>query len=648
MCSQSITSAESVQSVLLQHQKHARHSGQRALVAIEMASQSVVPELHSLNAQRGAHATADTADRVSAWLGTVRHFVVWSTAPGWQLQELAAALGTLAAGGLAVIVYHRQALSESALLARLLAPGVSSPVVHHYVLTQRVHAEAFAAISRDVVKRNTAAVSQSAEALDEQTHLLDQALTHWQTRASQYEAALIVITGPRGSGKSALLGRLQSVLTASGHTCLITGPRKSSCSSLLQFADTSARFVNVEYAALHAPCTVFVDEAASLPIDRLRQLVQQHAHIVMATTIEGYEATGRAFEILALKELPTWQTELPSHVLHLRTQHPMRWQATDPLDQTLREAFLLPRHEFAVCTAANAFSLNDMIIKPVSREELAEKPELARALVDLLNATHYQSSLAATDDVLSGRLGVLVATVQCDVVGAVTLMREASVPSALRQDVIAGKRRLRDRLLPQLLARCANDEAALTEAYLRVVRIAVHPSLQRRGIGRALVTELLSNHSCGMSVGAVYADQERASRFWASLGFTRFHLGQRINPRSGRASAAVMHSNKPIVQSLLNKALMIYNDNQQPSVQEPRTHLDKELLEALASGRRGLAETRAAVWRLWRGSGGLVPPDLPLWPELPGVSSSMTRRQRERHTVQWVKRQLSNGDSPDA
>ena len=183
---------------------------------------------------------------------------------------------------------------------------------------------------------------------------------------------------------------------------------------------------------------------------------------------------------------------------------------------------------------------------------LHDDEPLLRRTVRLLAETHYQSALHDAEHLLAGRLALWIAGrtggPHGEPLGAALVAFEGGIDPALGADILAGRRRLPDQLLPQLLARAAHDTAALGARYARVVRIAVAPHARRRGIGSALLGAIATGACASKELavtppsatGAAFADEPGAAAFWQANGFATFHVGTRVNPRSGTASRAVL------------------------------------------------------------------------------------------------------------
>ena len=126
-----------------------------------------------------------------------------------------------------------------------------------------------------------------------------------------------VLISDRGRGKSAALGIAAArVLRDPGHHILVTAPRRSAAASVflhaarllpgsvlhggqLSVASSVLEFVGPERLRSKAltASLVMIDEAAALPIPLLHDILRRHSRLAFATTVHGYEGSGRAFEL---------------------------------------------------------------------------------------------------------------------------------------------------------------------------------------------------------------------------------------------------------------------------------------------------------------------------------------------------------------
>ena len=372
----------------------------------------------------------------------------------------------------------------------------------------------------------------SADALDAQAHAFERARA-----ALAHPRSTVVVTGTRGRGKSALLGRLHRELDAGGEPPLVTSALRGAIDSLERHARARVRFAAPEAALRAPPGTLLVDEAAALPASVLAGLLARHDRVVLATTVDGHEAAGRAFAV----RLDALLGERCGRAARIGLDRPMRWASDDPVERLARRALLLDATGPTAPATGAAFAPAPGAVPdaaPVTASRLRADEALLRALVRLLSGTHYQSAPHDAEHLLAGSLDAWAARLDGRLVGVALVAREGGIDAALAPDVLAGRRRLPDQLLPQLLARAAGDGAALGARYARVVRVAVEARARRRGVGSALLRAIEAGGAD--ATGACFAAEPDAVRFWLANGYRAFHAGRRVNPRSGRASVSVL------------------------------------------------------------------------------------------------------------
>ncbi|MCA9541937.1 MAG: tRNA(Met) cytidine acetyltransferase, partial [Myxococcales bacterium] len=195
-----------------------------------------------------------------------------------------------------------------------------------------------------------------------------------------------VLTSDRGRGKSAALGiavgRLLAeqpekrrdillvapTLTAVGpvfaHAGRLLGARPAADGTLtgpggtLRFAAPAELVGPLPEASL-----VLIDEAAALPLPLLSRLLAA-PRVVFATTVHGYEGTGRGFAVrfrgLLDRETPGWRA--------VRLETPLRWAPNDPIEHTLFRALLLD------ATPAEGLPRLPGDVLPAARRARAELP----------------------------------------------------------------------------------------------------------------------------------------------------------------------------------------------------------------------------------------------------------------------------------
>ena len=509
-------------------------------------------------------ATPDVAHRVQRLLGGESDGVRVALAParvggcddrrGASPALLAAALGTVRAGGLVVLVAPRGPARRSALARRLVERLERSAAAPDGLVTAVRLAPGFGRRercapsgpagppARRAPRVPLPAPVPSSAALAEQERLLARARV-----VLARPRGTVVLLGARGRGKSALAGRLHRLATdrPSGAAPLVTSAARGAVTSLERHAGAAVRFVPPDVALREPAATLFVDEAATLPTALLGALLARHGRAVLATTVSGHETAGRAFAQRLARLLGPER----AGAAVLEPERAMRWREGDPLERALDRALLLdamatrPSDASAGPSAAGRPRTAARVRRVPPARWRADEGAL-RALVRLLAATHYQSALDDVEHVLGGALDAYVATDADGLVGAALVAREGGLDPGLGPDVLAGRRRLPDQLLPQLLARAAGDPSALDARYARVVRIAVAPRARRAGVGSALLRTVAAPATPALhavdAIGASFAAEDGATAFWLANGYRCFHEGTRINPRSGTTSRSML------------------------------------------------------------------------------------------------------------
>jgi tRNA(Met) cytidine acetyltransferase len=121
---------------------------------------------------------------------------------------------------------------------------------------------------------------------------------------------------------------------------------------------------------------------------------------------------------------------------------------------------------------------------------------------------------------------------------------EGGLDTNLAQEIFAGRRRPRGHLLPQTLCAHAGLFEATRLRFARIVRIAVHPAAQGRGLGRSLINGILRDDWTADAdlVGASFGATLDLLDFWRHCNFTPVHIGTARNAATGAHAAVVLRS----------------------------------------------------------------------------------------------------------
>lgn len=349
----------------------------------------------------------------------------------------------------------------------------------------------------------------------------------------------VVLTADRGRGKSAALGMAASQLLAAGKRVLLTAPSRATVATVFKHAEHSPAFFAPDDLLQTLPQgdVLLVDEAAAIPVPLLLKMLEQYPRCVFSTTLHGYEGSGRGFALRFQKELdvraPAWQA--------VRLQQPIRWAENDPLERFINQALLLDA-DLAPCPPCGERAGDGgecAEYRQLDRDELAQNEPLLRQLFGLLITAHYQTRPSDLRQMLDAPdISIHVLERQDSIVAVALLSREGGLDAELTAAIHAGTRRPHGHPVPQTLTFHAKIPGAAQLVCERVMRIAVHPTLQQQGLGAQLLQHLLGFAATNGAdyVGVSYAMTPELLRFWERAGFVLARVGFRKDTASGSRS----------------------------------------------------------------------------------------------------------------
>ncbi len=353
---------------------------------------------------------------------------------------------------------------------------------------------------------------------------------------------VMVVTAPRGRGKSALAGMHLRYLQGNA---IVTAPTRAATDVLAQFAGDAVNFIPPDALLQRLvdgdpdrPDWLLVDEAAAIPGPLLRQLIAGFSRVLLTTTVQGYEGTGQGFLLKLCAGL--------EHLHYARLTTPLRWASGCPLEAFISDLLLFD--DAVPGSAPDA----EYRISPLTQDTWLTSPERATALYRLLASAHYRTSpldLRRMMDAPGQRFWQALAGEQP--IAALWLVEEGGLSPALSQAVWAGFRRPRGNLVAQSLAAHGASPLAATLVGCRISRIAVHPTRQREGIGQRLIAEAYA-HCAGcdyLSVSFGYTRQ--LWRFWQRCGFQLVRLGSYREASSGCYTAMAILPLTPAAEALV-------------------------------------------------------------------------------------------------
>lgn len=354
---------------------------------------------------------------------------------------------------------------------------------------------------------------------DEQQRILQQLLTQ--------PCAVNVVIGARGRGKSTLAAQLAAKVRGS---CWVTAPSKHAATILghkmgLPFFAPDALLVHCKKRGKGSASWLLVDEAAAIPTPLLMALIRYFPRVLLTTTVQGYEGTGKGFLLKFCAALPDYQ-------LHILTA-PIRWSVWDPLEQWLNHLLMFEEpHE------------------PQRQEGILQQRHLTQGsgvyllqCYQLLSSAHYRTTPQDLRRLMDAP-GQHFSATFCGqhLVAALWMVDEGGLAVELVQQVWAGTRRPKGNLVAQSLVAHGGQCLAALLPSRRLSRIAVFPHWRRQGIARDLVAaaqqQAQKEGIAYLSVSFGYTPE--LYRFWCNCGFKLVRLGTHLEASSGCYNAMAM------------------------------------------------------------------------------------------------------------
>jgi tRNA(Met) cytidine acetyltransferase len=477
---------------------------------------------------------------LSSWLGQAFDVVVLDAHAGLDADALGQAHGLVFGGG-ALILRLGPAPSSDARLA-VFPHSIADVGLRFATHVERVLSDHATAIpdSLSAGDRTTTGTPGQAELV---AHLIDR----W-TGSSPSRVAIIA---DRGRGKSSALGlalRGFAERSTGEPKRIITAASETAVGEVLRFAGETARFVPLlELLAKPASpgAVIVVDEAAQLPVPLLQRLVlaHPHAHLAFASTTHGYEGTGRGFSLRFLAWL-----ERQGPVERLELREPIRWSAGDPLERAVFDALLLDAEPAQVDADTDAANVTTVTL---DRDQLIRELPRLRELFGLLVHAHYRTTPSDLQRLLDApNLELHAALLDGHIVGACVVAAEGELPPAMIEDAGSGRTRLRAHALADVLVAHLGHAEAGALRMRRSVRIAVHPTLRRRGIATQLAERVHATHDVDL-FGTLFGATVELIEFRRRLGYQLVRVSASRGARTGEPSVMMIRPVSPAAHELV-------------------------------------------------------------------------------------------------
>ncbi len=559
--------------------------------------------------------TCIPASKAGQWLGRETHCLVIDGWSGFDADAFGALSGTLQAGGLLL----------------LLTPPLAQWSQHFDPEHKRVvvYPETSETVSGRYLKRLTRIIGQSTllSRFEEHGNVFIQpetdtsvlpfnvqhgmgcktadqlaAVTAIRKVAQGHRKRPLVLTADRGRGKSAALGiAAASLMKEVNCRIIVTAPSLSALDVVFEHAALHLENPNIrrgvitwqqsalvfkapdELTGNQEPCQLlFVDEAAAIPATLLQKLLASYSRIVFSSTIHGYEGTGQGFAVRFRKSLdqqtPQWRS------LHCKDS--IRWSENDPVEQFTFRALML-NAEPVSASVLNTLDMQHWVCEKLNRDQLLDDDLLLNELFGLLILAHYKTRPFDLRQLLDGtNIQVYTLRAQGHVLATALMALEGNIDKALEESIWRGERRVRGHLLPQSLSNHVGIAQSIGLTGARVIRIAVHPAVQRQGLGAALMDYIrkdLNNKGVDY-MGSLFGATPELLTFWRSVGLQPVRVGLTREASSGTHSALLISAINAAGERLVCKARQRFSSQFVHLLADGLRHLDADIVIACLPG----------------------------------------------------------------
>lgn len=490
-----------------------------------------------------------------AWLGNEKKVVIFDLHNDFDLDSFAAISGIIVGGGLFILLMPDKNKWDEI---------YSSPFEQRFIKSIHTSSEIIVINKNDEFVRfqsdktsphsSRNCHSASVSLTDDQQKVVDAI----KRQLLSDENNPVVLISDRGRGKSAAMGiAAVHVLTTEKVNIAITAPRMRATDIVFKHiavgipeADVSKGSIKLDdcHIQFYSPDylmendieadILLIDEAAAIPVPLLTSFLNKFPQCVFATTVHGYEGTGRGFALrfnkILSEKYPEW--------VALNMEMPIRWPLNDPLEKWIFNLLSLDAEIAGIdlITSSNAENIEQCLLL---KDNLAENTSLLNEVFALLVIAHYRTRPRDLKDLLdNNNISVYASLSNNHVVAVALVIQEGQFSDSLSTAVYRGERRPQGHLLAQALTYHCGVECAATLNYARVMRIAVHPDCQNKGIGSALLKFIISTEQDNGrdAIGTSFGMTKPLLNFWHKFKFDIVRIGFSREQTSGEHAAIML------------------------------------------------------------------------------------------------------------
>ena len=455
------------------------------------------------------------------------------------------------------------------------------------------------------------------------------ALGHMKKFIDSKNARVFILTSHRGRGKSSVIGLLLAYLVANRKMdVVVTSPERTNTMELFKFLSKGLRKFGIKldawekvegkedifikrtgsrvryfpaYKARRCRADlVVVDEAAAIPTKILFSVLERAPKTIYSTTLHGYEGAGRTFNIRFLRALE----EMNVKKMESEMITPIRYAETDPIEKWLFDVLLLDAEpvkfepEEAEKVLPEKLKYRDYDISVLA---FTDENKL-REIFGIFVTAHYRNN-PNDFGLLCDAPHHLIRALEYNsrVVCAVQLAEEGGLENESQRMYYGYSPS--GHLIPDRMIKHYRDVEFGKLRGLRIVRIAVHPSLMSKGIGSKIL-ECVTKEAVGSGynwIGASFGATERLLNFWIKNGFRVVHIAPSVNQSTGEYSTIVI---KPIDKRCKEFVKVVEKEFMLKLIDclvDPYNELEPEIVLKVLEANRGIKDDGVDLTRVqWK------------------------------------------------
>ncbi|PWI49660.1 hypothetical protein CEE45_00595 [Candidatus Heimdallarchaeota archaeon B3_Heim] len=291
---------------------------------------------------------------------------------------------------------------------------------------------------------------------------------------------------------------------------------------------------------------LIVDEAAAFPQEKLTEFLFSKNKKILISTIHGYEGTGRSFQhkiLNMIKKRPRFK-----HQVYTLT-NPIRYAEGDSIEELLKNTFLLQVEKPSIeIDEFNNLNNNAKLLTLDEPSELFSERnfKLLREVMGLLIYSHYRNQpndLLLIADSYRHFLAYLTGSIQDrhnSILLACQLAKEGALPDNTVSKIDEGQF-IEGDLIPAIGIRYFSPDFAKLKG-LRIVRIATHPELKNKGLGRMAIERILKQYNTLDWIGVSFGATVKLLKFWKKFGFKIIHIRPIKSPETSEWNIVLVKS----------------------------------------------------------------------------------------------------------